>query len=195
MGALEVETMEHLLYGCENYSAKIWALAGRVLTLSLSRHSGDFIPRIDLTPLEIVFNKPHPSILLHVPDGSTRKVLILFLNKSRETSSSAELSSLSLDVERNFNPEFKHIFCQWFPSCKPFWNTKESWTTPTRLRSFGAWHTPHSMIRLIPHTFFLHSIFLISSPLIAKHPSFIHNTFPYILCVCMVKNPKININK
>jgi hypothetical protein len=112
MGALEVETMEHLLYGCENYSAKIWALAGRVLTLSLSRHSGDFIPRIDLTPLEIVFNKPHPSILLHVPDGSTRKVLILFLNKSRETSSSAELSSLSLDVERNFNPEFKHIFCQ-----------------------------------------------------------------------------------
>ncbi len=66
----EVETMEHLLYGCENYSAKVWAMAGKVLTLSLSRHSGDFIPRIDLTPLEIVFNKPHPSILLHVPDGT-----------------------------------------------------------------------------------------------------------------------------
>jgi hypothetical protein len=31
--------------------------------------------RIDLTPLEIVFNKPHPSILLHVPDGTTRKIL------------------------------------------------------------------------------------------------------------------------
>jgi hypothetical protein len=77
----ETETMEHLLYGCENYSAKIWALAGRVLTLSLSRHSGDFIPRIELTPLEIVFNKPHPSILLHVPDGTTRKVLILFLQE------------------------------------------------------------------------------------------------------------------
>jgi hypothetical protein len=56
-------------------------MAGRVLTLSLSRHSGDFIPRIDLTPLEIVFNKPHPSILLHVPDGTTRKVLILFLQE------------------------------------------------------------------------------------------------------------------
>jgi hypothetical protein len=73
--------MEHLLYGCENYSAKIWALAGQVLTLSLSRHSGDFIPRIVLTPLEIVFNKPHPSILLHVPDGTTRKVPILFLQE------------------------------------------------------------------------------------------------------------------
>jgi hypothetical protein len=77
----EVETMEHLLYGCENYSAKIWAMAGKVLTLSLSRHSGDYIPRIDLTPLEIVFNKPHPSILLHVPDGTTRKILILFLQE------------------------------------------------------------------------------------------------------------------
>jgi hypothetical protein len=58
-----------------------WALAGKVLTLFLSRHSGDFIPRIDLTPLEIVFNKPHPSILLHVPEGTTRKILILFLQE------------------------------------------------------------------------------------------------------------------
>jgi hypothetical protein len=37
--------------------------------------------QVDLTPLEIIFNKPHPSILLHVPDGTTRKVLILFLQE------------------------------------------------------------------------------------------------------------------
>jgi hypothetical protein len=77
----ETETMEHLLYSCENYSTKIWALAGRVLMLAISRHSGDFIPRIELTPLEIIFNKPHPSILLHVPDDTSRKVLILFLQE------------------------------------------------------------------------------------------------------------------
>jgi hypothetical protein len=88
----EVETMEHLLYGCDNYSAKIWALAGRVLTLSLSRHSGDFIPRIDLTPLEIVFNKPHPSFLLHVPDCTTRKVLILLLQEVKRDISRAQLA-------------------------------------------------------------------------------------------------------
>jgi hypothetical protein len=29
----ETETMEHLLYGCENYSTKIWALAGQDLCL------------------------------------------------------------------------------------------------------------------------------------------------------------------
>jgi len=77
----EVETMEHLLYACENYSAKIWDLAGRALTLAISGHTGDYIPMIDLTPLEITYNKPHPSILLHVRDGTTRKVLILFLQE------------------------------------------------------------------------------------------------------------------
>jgi hypothetical protein len=77
----EIETMEHLLYCCEHYSAKIWDLAGKSLTLALSHHSGEYIPAVVLTPLEIVFNKPHPSILLHVPDATTRKVLILFLQE------------------------------------------------------------------------------------------------------------------
>jgi hypothetical protein len=54
------------------------------LLLAVSRHSGDFIPRIELTPLEIVFNKPHPSILLHFLDGTTRKVLILFLQEIKK---------------------------------------------------------------------------------------------------------------
>jgi hypothetical protein len=77
----EVETMEHLLYNCEHYSAKIWDLVGKSLTLAISHHSGDYIPALVLTPLEIVFNKPHPSILLHIPDATTRKVLILFLQE------------------------------------------------------------------------------------------------------------------
>jgi hypothetical protein len=77
----EIETMEHLLYCCEHYSAKIWDLAGKSLTLALSHHSGEYIPAVVLTPLEIVFNKPHPSILLHISDATTRKVLILFLQE------------------------------------------------------------------------------------------------------------------
>jgi hypothetical protein len=77
----EAKTMEHLLYGCENYSAKIWNLAGWSLMLVISRHSEDYVLNIDLTPLEIVYNKPHLSILLRVKDGTTRKVLILFLQE------------------------------------------------------------------------------------------------------------------
>jgi hypothetical protein len=77
----EIETMEHLLYCCEHYSAKIWDLAGKSLTLALSHHSGEYIPAVVLTPLEIVFNKPHPSILLRIQDATTWKVLILFLQE------------------------------------------------------------------------------------------------------------------
>ncbi len=76
----EIETMEHL-YCCEHYSAKVWDLTGKSLTLALSHHSGEYIPAVVLTPLEIVFNKPHPSILLHVPDATTRKVLILLFQE------------------------------------------------------------------------------------------------------------------
>jgi hypothetical protein len=67
--------MEHLLYCCEHYSAKIWDLAGKSLTLA------QYIPAVVLTPLEIIFNKLHPSILLHIPDATTRKVLILLLQE------------------------------------------------------------------------------------------------------------------
>jgi hypothetical protein len=73
--------MEHLLYCCEHYSAKVWELLGRSLTLALSHHSGEYIPAVVLTPLEIIFNKPHPSILLHISDNTTRKVLILLLQE------------------------------------------------------------------------------------------------------------------
>jgi hypothetical protein len=109
----EIETIEHLLYGCENYSLKIWALAGRVFTLSLSRDT--------LGILSLGLTSPHWklsstsrihqffSMFLTAPLG---KSSFYSSRKSRETSSSAELSLLSLDGERNFNPEFKHIFCQ-----------------------------------------------------------------------------------
>ncbi len=103
-------------------------------------------------------SRTHPffSMFLTAPLG---KFSFYFSRKSRETSSSAELSLLSLDVKRNFNPEFKNIFCQWFPSCQLFWNTKVSWTTPTLLRSFGEWPTLCSMIRLNPHmSFFISSL-------------------------------------
>jgi hypothetical protein len=35
--------------------------------MAISRHTGNYILTIDLTLLEDVFNKPHPSILLPAP--------------------------------------------------------------------------------------------------------------------------------
>jgi hypothetical protein len=71
--------MEHIIYTCDHYSAKIWTPLGRALILSLSRHTGEYIPAIALPTLEIVFNKPHPSLFLHLQDRNTWKVVILLL--------------------------------------------------------------------------------------------------------------------
>ncbi len=53
-------------YICASYSAKILALASRAFALALSRHTGEYIQAIIPTPLEIAYNKPQPSILLHL---------------------------------------------------------------------------------------------------------------------------------
>jgi hypothetical protein len=46
---------------------------------TLADYSGDCVPTLVLTPLEFVYNKPHPSILLSVQDATTQKNLILLL--------------------------------------------------------------------------------------------------------------------
>ncbi len=55
----ETDTIEYLLYDCKNYSVKIWNMAGGILTKVISRHSGNYIPTIDLSPLQIVYYKPY----------------------------------------------------------------------------------------------------------------------------------------
>jgi hypothetical protein len=77
----ETETMEHLLYGCENYSAKSGHLLGGYLCLRFRDTLEISSPESSLLSWRLSSNKPHPSILRHVPDGTTRKVLILFLEE------------------------------------------------------------------------------------------------------------------
>jgi hypothetical protein len=62
-----------------------------------------------LTPLEIVFNKPHPSILLHIPDATTCKVLISFYKRSNVTLSTGGLSYKSLVDEKSYILGYKPI--------------------------------------------------------------------------------------
>jgi hypothetical protein len=51
------------------------------MSLAISGHTWDYIPNIVLTPLEIVFNKPHPYILLRIKDATKQKILLLFLQE------------------------------------------------------------------------------------------------------------------
>ena len=75
------ETMEHLLYECEHYSAPLWAEYGAALTGALQETSGQAVAQIRLTPREIIFNAPHPSILLHTDSVQTRQALCLLVQE------------------------------------------------------------------------------------------------------------------
>jgi hypothetical protein len=75
----EVETMEHLLYLCLNYAEKLWAEFGHVLTQTITQFTNEYTARIELTPKEIVYNKPHPAILLRITDKLIRYSVLVVI--------------------------------------------------------------------------------------------------------------------
>ena len=79
----QTETMEHLLHQCEHHSALVWEELGLRITEAIRVHSNVHIPRIEFTPLHIIFNKPHPSIHMHIPDKRTRKTIILLIHETK----------------------------------------------------------------------------------------------------------------
>jgi hypothetical protein len=77
--------MEHLLYLCPNYAEKLWVEFGQVLTQAISQFSAEYTARIELTPKEIIFNKPHPSILLRITDKPTRYIILATIQEIKRT--------------------------------------------------------------------------------------------------------------
>ncbi len=73
----KVETMEHLLCECEFYSEPLWSKLAESLTMLQNDISTDEVPRIELGQTNIIFNIPHPSLILHVHDKSSRNTILL----------------------------------------------------------------------------------------------------------------------
>jgi hypothetical protein len=85
-----IETMEHLQCECEYYSELLWLRLRGCLNptpqhWSLEPGTADLLPTLELGQTNIIFNVPHPSILLHIQDKTTRSILLLLTQESRET--------------------------------------------------------------------------------------------------------------
>ena len=76
-----LETMEHLLYECEFYSSLIWDQLGTAFTRQFNTMTEDYVPRVELNFKHIVFNVPHPSILLYIKDKDTRIATIMLIQE------------------------------------------------------------------------------------------------------------------
>jgi hypothetical protein len=79
----EIETMEHLLYLCPNYAEKVWSEFGCMLTRTITQFSNEYTARIELTPKEIVFNKPHPAIMLRISDQLVRQSILVLVQENK----------------------------------------------------------------------------------------------------------------
>jgi hypothetical protein len=71
------ETMEHMLCECLYYAQPLWIKLGEVITKYLNSISTDHVPRVEYSQLNIIFNVPHPSLILHVPDKLSRNTLLI----------------------------------------------------------------------------------------------------------------------
>jgi hypothetical protein len=77
----EIETMEHLIYLCPNYAEKVWSALGCMLTRTITQFSNEYTARIELTPKEIIFNKPHPAIMLRISDQLVRQCILVLIQE------------------------------------------------------------------------------------------------------------------
>ncbi len=73
--------MEHLPYLCPNYAEKLWIEFGLALTQSIAQFTQEYTARIELTPKEIVYNKPHLAILLRITDKLTQYCILVLVQE------------------------------------------------------------------------------------------------------------------
>jgi hypothetical protein len=99
--------MEHILYGCDHYSAKVWALLGCSMTLAISQHTGDYIPNLVLMLLENIFNKRHPSIGFILEMPLLKRYSFSSFKRSNVTSFSITHSCKNHDDEKNYTHVFR----------------------------------------------------------------------------------------
>jgi hypothetical protein len=75
------ETMEHLLCECENYSIPLWTKLADSWTQLLNDNSLEPVPRVELGQTNVIYNIPHPSLILHIHDQATRNALLLLIQE------------------------------------------------------------------------------------------------------------------
>jgi hypothetical protein len=73
--------MEHLIHDCENYSTPLWLELGESLTQTLRTITGKDMAEIRLTPLEIIYNKIHPTIQIHIKEKPLQYTLLHLLQE------------------------------------------------------------------------------------------------------------------
>jgi hypothetical protein len=60
-----------------HYSKLIGTRLGDTITQHLNSTFQEFIPRVEISQLDVMYNVPHPSLLLHIHDNLTRNTFFI----------------------------------------------------------------------------------------------------------------------
>jgi hypothetical protein len=71
------ETMEHTLCECLHYAQLLWVRLGDVLTKYMNSISTEYVPKVECSQLNIIYNVPHPSLIIHIPDKLSQNTLLV----------------------------------------------------------------------------------------------------------------------
>jgi hypothetical protein len=71
------ETMEHALCQCLHYSQLLWIRLGEIITKYLNSISTQHVPKVEYSQLKVIYNVPHPSLLIHIRDKLSRNTLLM----------------------------------------------------------------------------------------------------------------------
>jgi hypothetical protein len=69
--------MEHMLCECLHYVQLLWIKLRDVITKYLNSISTEYVPKVEYSQLNIIFNVPHPSLIIHIPDKLSRNTLLI----------------------------------------------------------------------------------------------------------------------
>jgi hypothetical protein len=58
-----------------------------MITQTITQFTNEYTARIELTPKEIIYNKPHPAILLRIPDKLVRFCILVLVQEIKRNCS------------------------------------------------------------------------------------------------------------
>ncbi len=66
-----------MLCECLHYVQLLWIKLRDVITKYLNSISTEYVPKVEYSQLNIIFNVPHPSLIIHIPDKLSRNTLLI----------------------------------------------------------------------------------------------------------------------
>jgi hypothetical protein len=131
-----------MLCECLHYAQLLWIKLGEFITKYLNSVSTDYVPKVEHSHLNIIFNVPHPSLLIHIPDKLSRNTILILTQEIKRDIIYRRLNlppwaNQTTDPPRlaahlNFSSDFTH-------TC----NTLDLPNMPKRLEcSTGWWKQP-----------------------------------------------------